>query len=219
MGQVDSAVKYYIQAPNSTIYITDTEIVFDVLKENKKENKSDNLTFTRLVFRLQFISPNNEVKFIGLDELPNKVNYFIGPKDKWIENIPTFEGVILKNIYNGIDLELSGIPATFVALKFNWVVHRDYDLNKILVKYVGIDSLDIDETGDLIVNTPFGKLINGKPKITQRISGKKDVLQCDFVIHDKNQFAFVSDSFNPRYPLTIQYNFSLFFRSKNLSRR
>ena len=61
--------------------------------------------------------------------------------------------------------------ATFIVLKFNWVVHRDYDIKKIRVGYVGIDSLAIDETGNLIVNTPFGILRKRKPNITQRISG------------------------------------------------
>ena len=45
----------------------------------------------------------------GVDELPGKVNYFVGPDPKqWRTNVSTFRQVLYEQVYPGIDLVYYG---------------------------------------------------------------------------------------------------------------
>ena len=61
------------------------------------------------MLRIKLIGANPQPELVGLEELPGKVNYFIGndPK-KWRTNISTFAKVKYKNVYPGIDLVYYG---------------------------------------------------------------------------------------------------------------
>ena len=50
---------------------------------------------------------NPKATVTGLDELPGKVNYFIGnDPEKWKTNIPTYQAVVVyQEVYPGIDLK------------------------------------------------------------------------------------------------------------------
>ncbi len=57
------------------------------------------------VLRMKLVGANPDAKVTGSEELPGKVNYFIGndPK-KWRTDVPTFAKVSYENVYPGVDL-------------------------------------------------------------------------------------------------------------------
>ena len=61
------------------------------------------------MLRIKLIGANPQPELVGLEELPGKVNYFLGndPK-KWRTNISTFAKVKYKDVYPGIDLVYYG---------------------------------------------------------------------------------------------------------------
>ncbi len=61
------------------------------------------------VLRLKMIGANAAARVEGQDELPGKVNYFIGnDPEKWRRNIPTYRKVHYTDVYPGIDIVYYG---------------------------------------------------------------------------------------------------------------
>jgi hypothetical protein len=58
---------------------------------------------------LRLVGAKTDAEVIGREELPGKVNYFIGsdPK-KWRMNVPTYAKVRYHDVYPGVDLEYYG---------------------------------------------------------------------------------------------------------------
>lgn len=215
-GQLDQAVRYYVKGPRGTVYLTNTEVVFDFLKENPPEEgeeeeeeepgrhgpeRDEKKTFTRLVFRRQFKDSNPEVKVDGKKELPGKINYFIGGKDNWHSNIPTVEEIVYHDLYPGIDLNCFFEGAN---IKYHYTVKPGSDPGLLIFQYVGIDGLEIKPSGDLIVLTPFGGFVTPAPSITQEIGGKEKEIEGEFTIQDDTTVTYKIGPYDRQYQLTIK---------------
>lgn len=216
-GQIDPAVKYYVKGPRGTVYLTNSEIVFDFLQENsgpkdKPEStagepgkpapeRDEKKTFTRLVFRQQFKDSNPEVSVEGNKELPGKINYFVGNKSNWHSNIPTVEEVIYHNLYPGIDLNCFFEGAN---IRYQYTVNPGSDPGNLVLEYVGIDGLEVKSSGEMIVITPFGGFMSPAPKITQAIEEKEIEIKGEFNILNDNNVTYKIGPYNKQYPIIIR---------------
>lgn len=215
-GQLDQSVRYYVKGPRGTVYLTNTEVVFDFLQENPSEEGEDveeeepvrpgperdeKKTFTRLVFRQQFKDSNPEVKVDGKKELPGKINYFIGGKSNWHSNIPTVEEVFYHDLYPGIDLNCFFEGAN---IRYRYTVKPGADPGLLAFQYVGADGLEVKPSGDLIVLTPFGGFITPAPRILQEIGGKEKEIKGEFVIQDDTTVTYQIGPYDKQYPLIIK---------------
>ena len=215
-GQLDQAVRYYVKGPRGTVYLTNTEVVFDFLQENPPEegdeeeeeepgrpgpDREEKKTFTRLVFRQQFKDSNPEVKVDGKKELPGKINYFVGGKSNWHSNIPTVEEVFYHDLYPGIDLKCFFEGAN---IRYRYTVKQGADPGLMVFQYVGTDGLEIKPSGDLIVLTPFGGFITPAPRITQEIEGEEKVIEGEFIIADDTTVTYQIGTYDKQSPLIIK---------------
>ncbi|MCL2039805.1 MAG: hypothetical protein FWG85_05180, partial [Bacteroidetes bacterium] len=97
-GQWNNDVKYLFQSHNYYAWITDFGIVFDYFED-------DNDNYAGNVIKMKFINNNLNVNYINLNQSNTYYNYFIGnDKTKWATNIRKYQEVIVKNIYDGIDI-------------------------------------------------------------------------------------------------------------------
>jgi len=137
-GQVDEEVLYYLKGREGTIYFTKKGIVYDLIKKDVGEQQLapnnqepedpnspasgiQNQKFSRLSFTLKPQGANPQVTVIPQDELPGKVNYFIGnDPQKWHTNIPIYQSVVYKDLYPGIDLKVYG---TNRQMEYDFIVH------------------------------------------------------------------------------------------------
>ncbi|MDP8235224.1 MAG: hypothetical protein P9M08_02465, partial [Candidatus Erginobacter occultus] len=215
-GQLDPAVRYYVKGPRGTVYLTNTEVVFDFLQENPAEEgeeegeeepgragpeREEQKTFTRLVFRQQFQDSNPEVKVDGKKELPGKINYFVGGQDNWHSNIPTVEEVVYHDLYFGINLNCFFEGAN---IRYRYTVKPGADPGQLVWQYVGIDGLEINPSGDLVVLTSFGGFITPAPRITQEIDGKEQKIEGRFIIENETTATYEIGPYDNRYQLTIE---------------
>ncbi len=198
-GQLDSAVLYYVKGPRGTVYLTDTEVVFDFLREIPKKDAGAELEeprrpdrereepeeYERLVFRKKFRAPNPEMEVKGEEELPGKINYFVGSRQNWRSNIPTVEKVVYQNIYQGIDMESyfqGGNPA------FSYQVHPGADPGRLIFDYQGVDELRLKPSGELVIITRFGGFLSPPPRAYQKIEGKETEVESSFRLLKDNAY-------------------------------
>src|SRR5688572_5831579 len=95
-GQTDAGVQFLSRGTGHSLFLTPTEVV---LALNQRLKKTDAGILPpdpgcQTVVRMKLIGANRNPKLTGMDELPGKINYFIGndPK-KWRTNIATYAKV------------------------------------------------------------------------------------------------------------------------------
>ncbi len=109
---------------------------------------------------------SNAVEPIGAQPQTAKFNYFVGGEGRdTAANVPTFAEVVYENLYDGIDLHVTGSDDGVLKYEFHCAPGADY--NQIQIHYDGIDSLCIDENGNLHINTSLGTLGDGAPIVWQ----------------------------------------------------
>ncbi len=85
------------------------------------------------VVRMRLKGANAEAAVTGADELPGKVNYFLGnDPNKWRTNVPTYAQVRYRDVYPGIDLTYHGSQTG--QLEYDFVVAPGADPRAITLR-------------------------------------------------------------------------------------
>jgi hypothetical protein len=187
-GQVDKKAKYYAKASQYTLWLTREGLVFDSVRKVKVEaatthsapsghpsqegsNQLPHLPSSpkidRDVSRLIFLNANKNPGIVPVEEAKLRVNYFIGnDSSKWHSDVPTSKAVLYKNLYKNIDLKVYGIEK---QIEYDWIVKPGGNPGDIRFEYKNIKGTRLDEQGNLLIGTDFGKLIHKKPVSYQEV--------------------------------------------------
>jgi len=196
-GQVDEAVRYYVKASGQTVYFTQENIVFDLIRSDGAEADD---TADRLVFSLEFLGANSQPVIEGSGKDGAVVNYFIGnDPENWHANVPTYRELVYRDIYPNIDLRLYGDGG---MLRYDFVVNPGATPEAIVMAYNGIDSLAIID-GKLVIGTAFGDIVQSQPYIYQQIRDEVVEVEGGFRLCSDNTYGFHVATYNNHYPLII----------------
>jgi len=186
-GQTDEKVKFLSRGSGYNLFLTSTEAVLSLRKpqaENKAAqgsapHKADKPKPATVV-SMKLVGANPDSKITGANQLPGKVNYFLG-KDakKWRINIPTYARVKYTNVYPGIDLVFYGQGQ---KLEYDFIVAPGADHETIALCF-GQTRLKIEQNGDLALDTKGGELCLQKPLIYQDIDGIRKPVPGGYVLH------------------------------------
>ena len=165
VGQTDKRVKFLTHGAGSTLFLTSREAVLCLTRSpggSHRFDPKDPLAFKRpdlgkretSVLRMRAVGSNPDAAVAAIDELPGKVNYFVGndPK-KWHTNIATYQRVAYRDLYKDIDLVYYGSGS---RLEYDFVVKPGGDPSKIALSFTGAKSMRVAATGDLILTLPGG---------------------------------------------------------------
>ena len=109
--------------------------------------------------------------------------------------VKQFESVVLKNVWNGIDINYYG---TNGQLETDYLVSPGSDYRDIQIEIKGAE-LSISNDGNLIMKTPFGEIQEGELKVFQE--GER--LNAFWKIGDNNRVSFIIPNFNPYLAMRI----------------
>jgi hypothetical protein len=204
-GQTDESVKFLARGRGYGLFLTGDEAVLQLQDSGFRSQESGAGTkrfgamsalqrtkdngrrTTKSVLRLQLVNANPNAGVSGANELPGKVNYFVGndPK-KWRSNVPTYGQVKYRNVYPGIDLAYYGNQNG--QLEYDFIVAPGADPGAITLA-VGAQGqeqnsklenrnsaarplLRIARDGDLVIPTKGGDVRFHKPLVyEERDSG------------------------------------------------
>ena len=142
----------------------------------------------RTLLRMTLAGANPAPSAAGLEELPGKVNYFIGRDPKtWRTNIPTYGRVRYGAVYRGIDLVYYGNGR---QLEYDFIVAPGADPGVITLAFEGADALAVSAEGDLVLQTRGGELRLRKPLIYQEVGGTKRSVPGGYVVRGERGVGF-----------------------------
>jgi hypothetical protein len=210
VGQTASRVDYLARTGGGTVFLTPTAAVFAMQKAPSVDPStvagmpSPKLATPSsdggVAVYMQIIGANPAARPVGQDELPGKVNYFIGNNPaQWHTDIPTFGRVEYPNVLAGIDLVYYGGPD---GLEYDFTVRPGADAHAIALKFDGADAAALDAQGDLVVHTAVGDLVQHAPVLYQGADGQRQPVSGRFAL-DSGLVRFDVGPYDRTRPLVI----------------
>jgi hypothetical protein len=196
LGQSDEQVSFLSRGSGYNLFLTPEESVLVLRKDKTPQNRSSlqgpphlrhapSKSETQSVVRMRYLGADSRVKIAGTNELPGRSNY-LNSRDpgKWRTDIAQYAKVEYHDIYPGIDLVYYGNGTGRDArLEHDFVVRPGGDPTNIRLGFEGVERVELDESGDLLLWLPEGgKLIQHAPALYQESGGEKKFVEGGYVI-------------------------------------
>ena len=140
----------------------------------------------------------NDVSPEARGRLTHRSNFFRGSDPAgWRTDVPNYGEVVYSNLYDGIDLVYKATPK---GLKYDFIVHPGADPSHIVVSHEGIEGLEVDSTGEMVLHTAIGDLRDAAPSASQ---GPGSKVPCQFVPRGPRSYGFVCDGWDRTRTLVI----------------
>jgi Beta-propeller repeat/RTX calcium-binding nonapeptide repeat (4 copies) len=197
-GQSDPSVKFQVKGAGHSIYFTPNEITFTAFQTPTEPGNAPTNSAT---VRSSLADSNPNPTISGLDKLPGFANFILGEdSSQWHTDVPTFNGVVYQNVYQGIDRIFKGTEG---KLKSEFLVAPFADPSQIRMNYSGVNNIRLRDDGALILETPLGELIDNAPIVYQDINGQRVNVPAAYNLLGNNQVNFSLGDFDRTKPLVI----------------
>jgi len=193
-GQLDQEVRFYANTFAGTVFVTEDGLTYALMNGASEEDESTQ----GVAVKERFLSEQS-LRATGFDKSDAIVNYFVGEKDRWRSNIPTYLAVNLGEVWSGVDVELRA-HGNNVEKIFN--VKPGANVGDIRLAFEGVGSLKVSEDGELLLETELGTLVMTKPFAFQSIDGVQSSVDVSYFVQG-NTYGFEVGSYDPRYTLII----------------
>jgi len=216
-GQWDTKVKFRADAGGATMwfatngaYCQFTRRINDVDpvmvsrpgggRDGLLDQESDD--FETMMIKATFAGANPNPLMVGEDELEYKCNYFLGDDPAaWRTDVANYSAVVYEDIYPGIDLKYYGNGR---EMEYDFIVSPGADFSRIQIQYEGVESLSVNDDGELVVETMWGEVIERRPVVYQERNGERIPIDGRYEIAANNAFGFSLDGdYDPAVPLVI----------------
>ncbi|GIK36253.1 MAG: hypothetical protein BroJett011_00860 [Chloroflexota bacterium] len=205
-GQTDPSVKFHVHSLGGSLFFSPQEIVFSLptpVTEQRsggaggqgREKATSTPFFNRnseiharkgspkSVVRLTFDGANPTPAVEGLNPLPGGANFFLGNDPaQWQSNLPTYAGIVYRDLYPGIDLVYRGTEG---QLKSEFIVAPGADPRQIRLRYEGAESLSVREDGALVIQTAAGELVEAPLLIYQEVNSVRREIEGHYLLLDE----------------------------------
>ena len=198
-GQVsDPDVRFVHSGKGANVLLTDEGLILQLFKREAEGEDARTISHT---VRASFVG-GRKVQPAGLGKPSATHNYYLGSDpDKRLTGVPTYQRVIYRDLYPGIDLVVHGKRS---HLKYEFHVAPGADPNAIRVRYDGIEKLSLDEGGRLHMQTPLGTLTDDAPYIYQKLRGRRQKMAGRFRLVGKYAYGFsITGAYDPTAELII----------------
>jgi uncharacterized protein (TIGR03437 family) len=220
-GQTDEQVKFLARGSGYTLFLTATEAVLRLRmgeQESQDEQPPDFSGQSGLlpradlrsairhsqsaVLRMQLAgAASAEPQMVGLEELPGRVNYFIGhDPTEWRTDISTYARVHYREVYPGVSLVYYGNQG---ELEYDFILAPGADPNAIALDFAGADQIAVDDEGNLVLRLAGGQVRQRRPVIYQEVNGVRQEVSGAYVLTGEHRVGFQVGDYDARKPLVI----------------
>ena len=194
-GQTDQRVHYMAQTRGASFYFTPDEAVLALSEDSGEQPKG-------VVLRLGFVGANSAPAVEGEAPTPTRVNYFVGSDPaRWQTDLPTYGGVVYRDLWPGIDLAFSAAGGT---LKYEFRVAPGANVDDIRLTYRGAEHLSLGPNGDLAIHTPSGIFRDALPEAYQSRNGGRAPVGGGYILGSDASYGFeLRRTYDASQPLVL----------------
>ena len=208
-GQWPNEVLYLTQMNGLNTWITTKGMQLEFYKKEKNKETAPKITDCSKLYNIEYtcfgqrvnydlVNCNSKVVAKGDMQQSTYKNFFVGnDKNKYATNVALYGQVIVKEIYDGIDIRYY-FENDF--LKYDFIVHPWADANQILINIVGSDKTYLNTKGELVLTTLFGEIQNANLYCYQEENKKK--VEGKFT-YNKGNWSFDLETYNKSQTLII----------------
>lgn len=137
---------------------------------------------------------------IATDDLPGTVSYYRGnDPTRWHAGVSTHARVTYADVYDGIDLVYYGNQR---RLQYDFIVHPGASPSAITMGLEGVDGLNVDDEGRLLMRVGERTLVQDRPFTYQDVDGARREVSSRFVV-DGEAVRFEVGDYDLTRPLVI----------------
>ncbi|UCD62703.1 MAG: SBBP repeat-containing protein, partial [Candidatus Zixiibacteriota bacterium] len=208
-GQWDERVMFVADAGRATMWFTAYGACYQFTRPGDHQGgvgRNIDLSrpdrFQTLTIRSSFVGANPDPRMAGENRLDYRCNYFVGnDPTKWRIDVPTYRAVVYQQIYPGTDLKYYGNGK---EMEYDFILSPGADPSQIKIQYEGVQSLSVNELGELVVTTQWGEVIERRPVVYQLVNGVRLPIEGRYEMLADNTFGFsVGADYDPTLPLVI----------------
>jgi hypothetical protein len=138
--------------------------------------------------RFKFLGANAAPSLEGREPAATKISRFKGNDQRdWIQGARTFQRLIYRDLYPGIDLNVRAGNSEF---KHEYRVRPGGNPGKIKVRVEGVRNLHLDDKGRLIMDMGQGALVKDRPLSYQVIDGKRIVVPSAYRLLESGVYGY-----------------------------
>lgn len=216
-GQHDARVRYTARTADHALFLTATEAVY-VLSEPRSPTQMTplqadvrQLEKERAIPRravalwMRMVGANADSKLAESKELPGKLNYL--NNNEWKTDVPTYQGIRMNGVYEGIDVVWQGRSQSEV--QYDFIVSPNANSQQIEWEIDGAEEIRLSADGDLIIKTEVGELRQRKPFTYQETDGVRTEIASSYELRSDKRVGFSVGSYDTSKTLTIDPSVNL----------
>ena len=196
-------VLYYGQVNGLIYHLRDNGISYqqtliDSWKSTDPEMEGpDSLPDETTIYRtdINWIGINEDYVLETGDARAGYENFYLPVCPNGVHDVASYHSVTYKNLYDGIDLKWYNNNG---QLEYDFIVAPGANCNQIVWEINGANSLQINEVGELVIETALGQIIEQAPIAYQ----EGEQVEVQWLI-DNNQVSFQVDKFDHAKSLRI----------------
>lgn len=203
LGQADPSVRYTVRGPGYQLILTDDGAAWAVERPREHAGpegvRNDDPPEVHVI-RMR-LAGSTTPSLTGIGERPGRVHYLRGSDPAvWHKGVPMYARVHYDDIYPGIDLEYYGRDG---ELEYDFVVAPGADPSVISLTFDGAGRIATDPAGDLVLETPAGRLVQRKPVAYQEVAGGRTPVGSRYALAADGRVTFELDAYDRAVPLVI----------------
>jgi hypothetical protein len=190
LGQMDEEVAFYTFHHGAAVFVTGKGEISYITGGGEDE---------WIVVRERVLDSPGAV-LEGAGRTGTTVNWYRGSDpSRWRHGLPAYRSVFLNSLYENIDAGLVVRPDGVEKL---FTIHPGGDVSDIRIKVKEAVSLGTNRMGELVVETPRGRVLFTRPSAYQVREGLKKEIAVSYRI-EGNVYGFTVGDFDHSMPLVI----------------
>ncbi|MFC2173376.1 SBBP repeat-containing protein, partial [Acidobacteriota bacterium] len=186
-GQAPQEVCFFSRGADADLFLTENEVI---------------LASGPSALRMRLVGANRCSRTIGLNELPNRSNYFLGRDPaKWRTDVHHFEGIEYSSLYEGIDMFARAREGPGWEMVF--VISPGGSPRAIRFRFAEAESVRIEPSGDIAIDVGGVTYHVERPIAYQEgVAGRNEVA-CRYVALKPDEIGIEVGRYDRRTPLVI----------------
>ena len=155
-----------------------------------------------MLIKASFVGANPEPIMVGIEETGSRSHFYLGSNPShWRTNVLGYRAVLYQDLYPGIDLRYYGDGC---QMEYDFIAAPGADLNAIQIRYGGANSVSVNSSGELVVQTEWGTITERAPVVYQAINGERRTVRGEYTLVAALTFGFKLDQgYNPAFAVVI----------------